>query len=83
MLKVDESNFVPLPEKITQQILPSLVENIKPDRDAWDLLFGTLLEMGLTLDMPVTSEQLDGFEILRCGEEIFACFDKDIPQKIF
>ena len=81
--KVDESNFMPLPEKITQATLPGLLENIKPDRDAWDLLFGALLDMGLTLELPVTSERFDGFEILRYGEEILACFDKNIPPEIF
>ncbi|MBR1806434.1 MAG: site-specific DNA-methyltransferase, partial [Selenomonadaceae bacterium] len=81
--KVDESNFAELPEKITQTTLAGLVENIKPDRDAWDLLFGALLDMGLTLDLPVTSERLDGFEILRYGDEILACFDKNIPPEIF
>ena len=82
VLKVDETNFAELPE-ITQTTLPGLVDNIKPDRDAWDLLFGALLEMGLTIDLPVTSEELDGFKILRFGEEILACFDKDIPEEIF
>ena len=80
--KVDESNFVPLPEKITQATLPSLVDNIKPDRDDLDLFFGALLDMGLTLELPVTSEMLDGFKILHYGEEILACFDKDIPPEI-
>ncbi len=83
VLKVAESNFVPLPEKITQQTLAGLVDNIKPDRNELDLLFGALLEMGLPINLPVTSEQLDGFKILRCSEELLACFDKDIPPKFF
>ncbi len=81
--KVDESNFVPLPEKITQDTLAGLAENIKPDRNAWDLLFGALLDMSLTLDLPVTSEQLDGFEVLSYGDEILACFGKNIPPEVF
>ncbi len=81
--KVDESNFVPLPEKITQTTLAGLVENIKPDRNAWDLLFGVLLDMSLTLELPVASEMLDGFEVLSYGEEILACFGKNIPHEVF
>ena len=56
------------------------VENIKADRDAYDLLFGHLLATGLPINLSCTSEQVDGFEVLSYGGgTILACFDKNLP----
>ena len=42
-----------------QSMLDQLVSNIKPDRTDLDLLFGCLLEWGLPLSMPYTSEEIE------------------------
>jgi len=81
VFKVDSSNFLPPPTSYEQAIL--MIENIKDDRDAYDLFFGALLDMGLTLDKNFAAEDLDGFKVLSYGEEILGCFDKNITAEVF
>ena len=83
VFKVDSSNFIDMPGVWTQEILPDFVENIKPDRNALDLLFGYLLETGATIDDTLTIETLDGHDVLNYGDKILACFDKNLPEKFF
>ena len=84
VFKVDSSNFKDLPKVWTPQTIMDFVENIKDDRDEWDLLFGTLIDTGKTIDLSVTSEELDGIKVLKCaGGEILASFDKNIPAEVF
>ena len=84
VFKVDSSNFKDLPKVWTPQTIMDFVENIKDDRDEWDLLFGTLIDTGKTIDLSVASEELDGVNILKCaGGEILASFDRNIPAEVF
>ena len=82
VFKVDTSNFKPIPTDINELIF--FVENIEPDRDAYDLLFGTLIDMGLTLDKTFAEEEIDGFKVLSYDDgEILACFDENIKAATF
>lgn len=84
IFKVDSSNFKPIPKVWTPQAIDLFAENIKSDRDEWDLLFGTLLETGLTIDLAVKVEEIGGVKVLNCaGGEILASFDKNIPAEVF
>ena len=84
VFKVDSSNFKPIPKVWTPQAIDLFAENIKSDRDEWDLLFGTLLETGLTIDLAVEVEEIGGVKVLNCaGGEILASFDKNIPAEVF
>ena len=84
VFKVDSSNFKDLPRVWTPQTIMDFVENIKDDRDEWDLLFGTLIDTGRTIDLAVASEEIDGVKVLKCaGGEILASFDKNIPAEVF
>ncbi len=66
-----------------QSMLDQLVSNIKPDRTDLDLLFGCLLEWGLPLSMPYTSEQIEGCTIHTYNDgDLIACFDENIPDAI-
>ena len=82
VFKVDESNFIEPPAVWTREIVLDYVENIKPDRDAWDLLFGALIERGLTIDCPVASETICGVEVLIYGGEIIACFAANVNEDL-
>ena len=82
VFKVDESNFIEPPAVWTREIVLDYVENIKPDRDAWDLLFGALIERGLTIDCPVASETICGVEVLIYGGEIMACFAANVGEDL-
>ena len=66
-----------------QNMLDRLVNNIKPDRTDLDLLFGCLLEWGLSLSMPHTSEQIEGRTVHTYnGGDLMACFDENISDAV-
>ncbi len=66
-----------------QSMLDQLVSNIKPDRTDMDLLFGCLLEWGLPLSMPYTSEKIEGCTVHTYNDgDLIACFDEDIPETV-
>lgn len=85
VLKLDESNMKDVyytPGAYSQTILERLESNIKEDRTDLDLLFSCLLEWGLPLSMPYTSEQIDGFAVHTYNEgDLIACFDEKISEK--
>lgn len=64
-----------------QGMLDQLVSNIKPDRTDLDLLFGCLLEWGLPLSMPYTSEEIEGCTV-HTYNDLIACFDENIPDAV-
>ena len=48
-----------------------------------DLLFGCILDWGLPLSLPYTSEEIDGCTIHDYNEgDLIACFDKNIPKSV-
>ena len=66
-----------------QSMLDQLVSNIKPDRTDLDLLFGCLLEWGLPLSMPYTSEKIEGCTVHTYNDgDLIACFDENIPDTV-
>lgn len=82
VFKVSPSNFKPLPTDL--QTLLTFVDNIEPDRNEYDLFFGTLLSKGMTLDKKFAAEEVDGFKVLSAdGGEILACFDEKILAATF
>lgn len=67
----------------SQGMLEMLQSNIKEDRTDLDLLFGCLLEWGLPLSLPYTSEQIDGCTVHNYNDgDLIACFDENIPDSI-
>jgi adenine-specific DNA-methyltransferase len=70
-------------EEYDQSMLDQLVSNIKPDRTDLDLLFGCLLEWGLPLSMPYTSEKIEGCTVHTYNDgDLIACFDENIPDSV-
>ncbi len=66
-----------------QVILDDLTSNIKEDRTELDLLFGCLLEWGLPLSMPYTSEQISGVTIHTYNDgDLIACFAEKVPENV-
>ena len=66
-----------------QGMLDQLVSNIKPDRTDLDLLFGCLLEWGLPLSMPYTSEKIEDSTVHTYNDgDLIACFDENIPDSV-
>ena len=86
VFKLDDSNMKDVyfaPAEIDQQMLFDMESNIKEDRTDLDLLFGCLLEWGLPLSMPYTSESIDGCTVHTYNDgDLIACFDSNIPESV-
>ncbi len=78
VLKVDSSNMADVyytPDAVDQQSLFDTTENIKSDRTAEDLLFQVLLDWGVDLTLPITTETVAGLEVQFVdGNALAACF---------
>lgn len=71
------------PSEYNQEILSMLESNVKSDRNDLDLLFGCLLEWGLPLSLPYSSEHIDGCTVHNYNEgDLIACFDKNVPDSV-
>ena len=70
-------------DEFTQNTLFDLESNIKEDRTSLDLLFGCLLEWGLPLSLPYTSEQIEGCTVHTYNDgDLIACFDENVPDSV-
>ena len=66
-----------------QADLLDMVSNIKDDRTDLDLLFGCLIDWGLPLSMPYTSEQIEDCTVHTYNDgDLIACFDANIPESV-
>ena len=66
-----------------QGMLTLLESNIKSDRTDLDLLFGCLLEWGLPLSLPYSSETIEGCTVHNYNDgDLIACFDEDVPKNV-
>ena len=86
VFKLDDTNMTDVyyyAGEYDQGMLDQLVSNIKPDRTDLDLLFGCLLEWGLPLSMPYTSEKIEGCTVHTYNDgDLIACFDENIPDSV-
>ena len=86
VLKLDDTNMKDVyyaPDEYDQEMLADLESNIKEDRSDLDLLFGCLLDWGLPLSLPYTSEQIEGCTVHTYNEgDLIACFDENIPERV-
>lgn len=86
VFKLDDTNMTDVfysAGEYTQDLLSQLESNIKPDRTDLDLLFGCLLEWGLPLSMPYTSEEIEGCTVHTYNDgDLIACFDENIPDAV-
>ena len=86
VLKLDSSNMEDIyytPKDISQADLFSLVDNVKSDRTAEDLLFQVMLELGATLDSKIATEVVAGKTIYNVADGyLVACFDKDVTDEV-
>ena len=86
VLKLDDSNMKDVyyaADEYDQQNLANMISNIKDDRTDLDLLFGCLLDWGVPLSMPYTSEQIEGCTVHTYNDgDLIACFDANIPESV-
>lgn len=86
VFKLDDTNMTEVyyaAGDYTQDLLSALESNVKADRTDLDLLFGCLLEWGLPLSLPYTSEQIEGCTVHTYNDgDLIACFDENIPDSV-
>ena len=86
VLKLDDTNMKDVyyaPDDYDQNMLAGLESNIKDDRTDLDLLFGCLIDWGLPLSLPYSSEQLGGCTVHTYNDgDLIACFDANIPESV-
>ena len=86
VLKLDDSNMKDVyyaADDYDQQNLVDMISNIKEDRTDLDLLFGCLLDWGLPLSLPYTSDQIDGCTVHTYNDgDLIACFDANVPESV-
>ena len=86
VLKLDESNMKDVyysPDEFSQDLLARLESNVKTDRNDLDLLFSCLLEWGLPLSLPYSSEEIEGYTVHNYNNgDLIACFEKNIPDSV-
>ena len=86
VFKLDDSNMKDVyyaAADYEQNLLEMMESNIKEDRTDLDLLFGCLLEWGLPLSLPYTSEEIDGCTVHTYNDgDLIACFDENIPDSV-
>ena len=86
VFKLDDSNMNDVyysAGEYSQDMLSAMESNVKSDRTDLDLLFGCLLEWGLPLSMPYTSEEIDGFKVHTYNNgDLIACFDENVTDSV-
>ena len=86
VLKLDNTNMKDVyyaPDDYDQGMLAGLESNIKDDRTDLDLLFGCLIEWGLSLSLPYKFEQIDGCTVHTYNDgDLIACFDANVPESV-
>lgn len=86
VFRVDESNFEDVertPKEYNQDQLELFLNNVKSDRDDLDLLFGCMLDWGVKLSLPMSSEKVDGKMIYTVNEgDLVACFAEKVMDSV-
>lgn len=86
VLKLDDTNMKDVyysADEYDQQDLDLYLSNIKEDRTDLDLLFGCLLEWGIPLSLPYSSETMEGCTVHNYNDgDLIACFDENIPDSV-
>ena len=85
-LRLSESNMEDVyytPEDTKQELLTSLVDNVKPDRTPEDLLFQVLLDLGVLLSSTIAVKEIASKKVFNVADGfLLACFDRDITDEI-
>ena len=84
VLKVDTSNMKDVyyrPDELKQSDLLNMVNNVKEDRMAVDLLFQVLVDWGVDLTLPIQREIVQGKTVFFVDDNaLVACFDHGITE---
>lgn len=86
VFRVESSNYEEVehtPKEWNQDQLDLFLNNIKSDRTDLDLLFGCMLDWGVQLSLPMTTEEVDGKKIYTVNEgDLVACFADKVTDNV-
>mgnify|MGYP002568383553 FL=1 len=86
VFRLDEGNYEEVehtPKDWNQDQLDLFLNNIKSDRTDLDLLFGCMLDWGVQLSLPMTTEEVDGKNIYTVNEgDLVACFAEKVTDNV-
>ena len=86
VFRIDESNFEDVertPKEYNQDQLNLFLNNVKSDRNDLDLLFGCMLDWGVKLSLPMSSEKVDGNMIYTVNDgDLVACFADKVTDSV-
>ena len=86
VFRVESSNYEEVehtPKDWNQDQLDLFLNNIKSDRTDLDLLFGCMLDWGVQLSLPMTTEEVDGKKIYIVNEgDLVACFADKVTDNV-
>ena len=86
VLKVDTSNMKDIyyrPDEVKQADLLDMVDNVKEDRTAEDLLFQVLVDWGVDLTLPIRRETVQGKTVFFVDENaLVACFERGVTEDL-
>lgn len=84
--KLASSNFTNTrlhPSETSQTALLDVTDTIKPDRTSEDILTEVILDLGLTLDLPIEQKRVAGHTVYFVGgNSLVACFDDTVSLDI-
>lgn len=67
------------PEEFDPAQLRGMIENVKDDRSDEDLLFQTMLSLGIELSAKIKETTIDGKRVFAVDDtRLLVCFDKDV-----
>ncbi|MBR3237928.1 MAG: site-specific DNA-methyltransferase [Oscillospiraceae bacterium] len=85
VLRLDSSNMQDVyynPAAMTQDLLSTTTDNIKPDRSPEDLLFQVMLDLGVELSSPITETVIGGKKVYDVADGfLLACFDTGVTTE--
>lgn len=86
VLKVDETNMKDVyykPQELSQSDLLEQIDNVKDGVTSEDLLFQVMLNWGLPLSMPITTEIIEGKTVYFVDDNaLIACFDDGVTESL-
>lgn len=86
VLRLADSNFNEVnrhPNEYDQVQLDFSATNIKEDRNDLDLLFGAMLSWGVSLSLPISTEEIDGCRLYNVNEgDLVACFAENVSEAV-
>lgn len=85
-LRLDTSNMTDVyyaPDAVTQDGLFAQMDNVKADRTPEDLLFQTMLDLGILLSSSIVVEEVAGRRVFNVADGfLLACFDRDVTDEV-